>query len=81
MPSIGLSELVLIVIIAVLVLKPEQMVSAWLQVKRSLFKVRTYTNALEQEYLQSQKQKALSERIAQAAKVSDVSDLMNDHEP
>lgn len=81
MPSIGLSELVLVIIIAVLVLKPEQMVSAWMQVKRTLFKVRTYTNTLEQEYLQAQKHKALSDRIAQAAKVSDVSDLMNDHEP
>lgn len=80
MPSVGLSELILVIIIAVLVLKPAQMVSAWMQVKRALFKVRTYTNSLEQEYLQAQKQQALSDRIAQAAKVSDVSDLMKDHE-
>lgn len=80
MPSVGLSELILVIIIAVLVLKPEQMISAWMQAKRALFKVRTYTNSLEQEYNQAQKQQALSDRIAQAAKVSDVSDLMNDHE-
>jgi Sec-independent protein translocase protein TatA len=80
MPSIGVSELILVIVIAVLVLKPTQMVSAWLQCKRALFKVRTYTNTLEQEYLHTQKQQALSDRIAKAAKVSDVSDLMNDHE-
>lgn len=80
MPTIGVSELILVIIIAVLVLKPEQMGSAWLQVKRALFKVRQYTNTLEQEYIQEQKQKKLADRIAQAAKVSDVSDLMNDHE-
>lgn len=80
MPSVGLSELILVIIIAVLVLKPDQMVSAWMQVKRALFKVRTYTHSLEQEYLQAQKQQALADRIAQAAKVSDVSDLMKDHE-
>ena len=81
MPSIGLSELIVVVIIAVLVLKPEQMVSAWMQVKRALFKVRTYTNTLEQEYIQAQKELALTQRIAQAAKVSDVTDLMKNHEP
>lgn len=76
MPTIGLSELILVLVIAVLVLKPAQMVSAFMQIKRALFKVRSYGHALEAEYLQTQKEQALAARIKQAAKVSDVSDLL-----
>ena len=76
--SIGFFEILLILVLALFVLKPTQLASTAKQVGRFLFKVRAYTSELEQSYLNQEKELALQKRIENAAKVSDVSDLMNE---
>ena len=76
MPSIGLFELVMVAVVAVLALKPEQLAHCVKLFRRSLLKVRRYTSSLEQEILMEEKQDQLAQRIRAASKVSDVSDLL-----
>ena len=74
--SVGFAEIIVVVIVAVLVLKPEQMVNA-LQMCRSLMREwRTWRAQFDAEQLRLEKEYALAERTARAAKVSDVSDLL-----
>jgi Sec-independent protein translocase protein TatA len=74
--SIGFFELVVVAVVAVLALKPEQLAHLAKTVRRSLLKVRQYTTSLEQAILAEEQQAALQERIQAASKVSDVSDLL-----
>jgi Sec-independent protein translocase protein TatA len=76
MPSIGFFELVVIAVVAVLALKPEQLRQAIKTFRRSLLKIRQYTGSLEREILAEEQQAALQARIKAASKVSDVSDLL-----
>lgn len=74
--GIGFFELVVIVVVAVLALKPEQLASSIKSFRRNLLKVRQYTASLEQDILAETKQAELLLRIEAASKVSDVSDLL-----
>lgn len=76
MLSIGFFELVVVVIVAVLALKPEQLAQSIKAMRRGLLKVRQYTSSLEQDILAEEKQLQLTQRIQAASKVSDVSDLL-----
>jgi Sec-independent protein translocase protein TatA len=76
--SIGFFELVMIVLVAVLALKPEQLAASIKKFRRSLLKIRQYTSKLEQDILAQEQQSLLHERIQAASKVSDVSDLLQE---
>jgi len=74
--SIGVFELVVVGVVAVLALKPEQLSSTIKSLRRGLLKVRQYTSSLEQELIAEEKHHQLQQRIQTASKVSDVSDLL-----
>ncbi len=74
--SIGFFEILLVLVLALFLLKPEQWANTAKLFGRLLFKVRSYTSELEQHYINQEKELELQKRIENAAKVSDVSDLM-----
>jgi Sec-independent protein translocase protein TatA len=76
--SIGFFELIVVVVVAVLALKPQQLANMIKTFRRSLLKVRQYTSLLEQDILAEEQQAALQQRIQAASKVSDVSDLLSE---
>jgi Sec-independent protein translocase protein TatA len=76
--GIGFFELVLVLVVAVLALKPEQLAGAIRSFRRSLLKVREYTASLEKEIIYEEQQIDLQKRIEAASKVSDVSDLISE---
>lgn len=76
MLSIGFFEVLLLLVLALFVLKPDQLSSSAQAIGRLLFKLRAYTSDLEQAYQKKEKQLELEKRIENAAKVSDVSDLI-----
>ena len=74
--SVGLGEILVVLIVAVLVLKPEQMVDA-LKTFRSLrLQWRSWRAQFDAEQVRLEKEHDLAVRTAIAAKVSDVSDLL-----
>lgn len=76
--GIGFFEIVVIVVVAVLALKPAQLANAIKTVRRTLLKVREYTSTLEKEIIYEEQQLDLQKRIEAASKVSDVSDLISE---
>jgi len=74
--GIGFFELLVIAVVSVLALKPEQLSSSIKAIRRSVLKIRKYTSSLEQDILAEEEQNALQQRIEAASKVSDVSDLL-----
>lgn len=78
MLSIGFFEIMLLLVLALFVLKPAQLASTAKLFGRLLFKVRSYTSELEHNYLNQEKELELQQRIENAAKVSDVSDLVTE---
>jgi Sec-independent protein translocase protein TatA len=74
--GIGFFELLVIAVVSVLALKPQQLSGSIKTLRRSVLKVRQYTSSLEQEILAEEQQSALQQRIEAASKVSDVSDLL-----
>ncbi len=77
MLSVGLSEIVMVVIVSVLALKPAQMIDA-VKMCRSLWVDWCRWRAgFETKQLQMEKEEALAKRTALAASVSDVSDLLD----
>lgn len=77
MLSVGLSEIVMVIVVSVLALKPEQMVDA-VKMCRSLWVDWCRCRAsFETKQLQLEKEDALAKRTALAASVSDVSDLLD----
>lgn len=82
--SVGFFEIALCVLVALIVLKPEQLVETARTIRYMIFKMRELTTHMEQDFINQENQKALEERIRKAAKVSDVSDLLpepdNEHE-
>jgi Sec-independent protein translocase protein TatA len=74
--GIGFFELLVIAVVSVLALKPEQLSSSIKTIRRSVLKIRKYTSSLEQEILAEEQQSQLQQRIEAASKVSDVSDLL-----
>lgn len=76
MLSVGLGEIIVVLIVSVLVLKPEQMVDA-LKMFRSLrSQWRSWRAQFDAEQIRIEKEQDLARRTAIAAKVSDVSDLL-----
>lgn len=74
--SVGLGEIVIVLVVAVVVLKPEQMVDA-LKTFRSLrMQWRTWRAQFDAEQIRLEKEQDLAIRTAIAAKVSDVADLV-----
>ncbi|MFI4956565.1 MAG: hypothetical protein ACHQAX_05100 [Gammaproteobacteria bacterium] len=74
--SVGFAEILVVVIVAVVVLKPEQMVDA-LKTFRSLrLQWRSWRAQFDAEQIRLEKEHDLAVRTAVAAKVSDVSDLI-----
>lgn len=76
--GIGFFELVVVGIVAVLALKPEQLASTIKTIRGSVLKVRQYTSKLENDLLVEQQQDELATRIQAASKVSDLSDLISE---
>ncbi len=76
MLSIGFFEILLLLVLGLFVLKPEQLANTARSLGKLLFKVRAYTSDLEHSYLKQEKELELEKRIENAAKVSDVSDLI-----
>lgn len=74
--GIGFFELLVVLVVALLALKPEQLAQTYKSVRRSLLKVRQYTSSLEQELIAEDKQLQLEQRIKAASLKSDVSDLL-----
>ncbi len=74
--GVGFFELVLVAVVAVLALKPEQLASTLKTLRRSVLKIKQYTAALENDLIAEQQQEELAARIQAASKVSDVSDLL-----
>lgn len=74
--GIGFFELVVVVLVAVLALKPEQLAQAYKSLRRMLLKLRQYTSRLEQDLIAEDKLLQLEQRIKAASLKSDVSDLL-----
>lgn len=76
--SVGLGEIVLVGIVGVLVLKPAQMMDAVKTCRGLLREFREWRAKFDADQIRQEKEAALAQRIAEAAKVSDVSDLLQD---
>lgn len=74
--SVGMAEVLVVIIVAVLVLKPEQMVDAMNMCRGMMREWRAWRARFDAEQVRLEKEHALAERIARAAAVSDVSDLL-----
>lgn len=75
--SVGFAEILVVAIVAVLVLKPAQMVDAVKMCRGMMREWRAWRARFDAEQVQLEKEHALAERTARAAKVSDVSDLLD----
>jgi hypothetical protein len=77
MLSIGLSEILLVIVVAIVALKPQQMIES-VKMFRTLWADWTRWRAgFEATQLKAEKETELLKRTLLAAKVSDVSDLLN----
>jgi hypothetical protein len=74
--SVGLSEVIVVCVVAVLALKPEQMIHATKMCRKLWADWNAWRASFDVEQLRLEKERALAERIANASTVSDVSDLL-----
>lgn len=74
--SVGFGEILVVLIVAVLVLKPEQMVDTFKMFRSLRAQWHTWRSQYDADQQRLQKEQELAARTALAAKVSDVSDLL-----
>ncbi len=75
--SVGFSEIVMVLVVTVLALKPEQMLQATKMCRKLWVDWCAWRAKFDAEQLRIEKERQLAERIKAAAGVSDVSDLLS----